>query len=303
MQCVTERGVYVHGPEEAAFCAEFGAYLGMPHVIGCASGTAALILALKGLGIGKGALVATVSHTYRANVDAIRAVGAEPLYVDVYPEVMTMDVRELERALATFKVHAVLAVHLYGMPFDPAIATVCRARGLPLIEDCAQSHGLYTGHIGDAAAFSFYPTKNLACLGDGGAVAFKRDPPPRPDHGLDEIHAAVLRARLPLLDEHNTWRRAHARTYRAAPPPGHVYHQFVLRPTNRMHFRMHMHARGIATQVHYPVPVHVQYPGLMCGALPVTTYLARHVVSVPVHQYLTVDETARVRRALELYYE
>lgn len=299
---VLKSGRLIHGPEEEAFCAEFKSYLGLNGSMhGCASGTAALEHALRGLGISKGDRVITVSHTFRANVEAILAVGAEPVFVDV-DESMTMNPRET--AVALRDARAVLAVHLYGRQAD-LLPNLCRRKGIALIEDCAQAHGV--APVGDAAAWSFYPTKNLGGLGDGGAVWFKQPRPYfRPDHGLDEIQAAVLRERLPDLTLATDMRRAIARQYDISlplyirTPPHGVYHQYVIRAPKRDGLRSHLAARGIETQIHYPVPVHRQFG--YHASLPVTDQLAGEILSLPIHPYLKPQEVRYVCDAVREFY-
>lgn len=234
-------GWYILGPEVAAFEAEFAAYLGARHAVGVASGTDALLLALRACGVGPGDEVITVSHTAVATVAAIELCGAAPVLVDIDPATYTLDPAGLATAI-TSRTRAVVPVHLYGRPADmEAISTVARAHGLLVIEDCAQAHGATTGGrkvgtLGDAAAFSFYPTKNLGALGDGGAVVTNRpevaeqvrllrqygwreryiSDMPGLNSRLDELQAAILRVRLRHLDEENAARRRLAKLYDAA---------------------------------------------------------------------------------------
>ena len=263
-------GWYIMGPEVEAFEAEFAAYLGAGHAIGVASGTDALMLALRACGVGPGDEVITVSHTAVATVAAIELCGAAPVLVDIDPATYTLDPACLAAAI-TPRTRAVVPVHLYGRPADmDTILTIARAHGLLVIEDCAQAHGATcggrkVGTLGDAAAFSFYPTKNLGALGDGGAVATNRPEVAERirllrqygwreryvsdvaglNSRLDELQAAILRVRLRHLDEENAARRRLAKLYDAAllgttadlrPPTvaeqatdtGHVYHLYVI---------------------------------------------------------------------------
>ena len=233
-------GWYILGPEVEAFEAEFAAYLGAAHAVGVASGTDALMLALRACGVGPGDEVITVSHTAVATVAAIELCGATPAPVDIDPATYTLDPAGLAAAI-TPRTRAVVPVHLYGRPAAmDAILSIARAHGLLVIEDCAQAHGATyggrkVGTLGDAAAFSFYPTKNLGALGDGGAVVTNRpevaerlrllrqygwreryvSDVPGLNSRLDELQAATLRVRLRHLDEENAARRRLAGLYDA----------------------------------------------------------------------------------------
>jgi dTDP-4-amino-4,6-dideoxygalactose transaminase len=242
---VLDGGRYILGDEVGAFERDFAAYVGVPHAIGVGSGTDALVLALRCLGIGTGDAVATVAHTAVATVAAIRLAGAEPLLVDVDPDTHVMDPAALARLLespAARRLRAVVPVHLYGHPADMAAIGALAARAkLAVIEDCAQAHGAAidghrVGGFGDFGAFSFYPTKNLGAFGDGGALVCRSPQLAEAAHlvrqygwkeryvsaregmntRLDELHAAVLRVRLRYLDADNARRRAIAQRYDAA---------------------------------------------------------------------------------------
>jgi dTDP-4-amino-4,6-dideoxygalactose transaminase len=337
---VLGEGHYILGKEVAAFEASFAEFVGARAAVGVASGTDALVLALRAHGIERGDGVVTVSHTSVATVAAVELVGAVPVLADIEPTFYTLDPASLERALAGDiaggdgnrpPIKAVIVVHLYGQPASMSdIASICASRGLVLIEDCAQAHGARLGDrsIGSwgTAAFSFYPTKNLGALGDGGAVTTN-------DQGiadkikmlreygwrqryvseilginsrLDELQAAVLSAKLPWLAEDNRRRQAIALAYdeglgdAVAPPArragaNHVFYQYVVRVAERQAFRDALRRRGIGTNVHYPVPVHLQ-PAyrdriwLVDGALPVTERAANEVLSLPMFPELTDDE-------------
>jgi dTDP-4-amino-4,6-dideoxygalactose transaminase len=302
VQRALESGWYILGREGAAFEQEFAAWLGAgQHAVGCANGTDAIALILRGLGIGPGMTVATVSHTAVATVAAIEMVGATPLLLDIDPDTYTMDPDELVSVLdhpppGLPPIRAVIPVHLYGQACDLApMLAACAARGIPLIEDCAQCHGATLdgrklGTLGTAAAFSLYPTKNLGALGDGGVLATAdADLAGRigairqygwkeryisamvgVNSRLDEVQAAILRVKLTALDAGNARRRAIAAAYDAAladgpiaPPvrrPGaeHVFHQYVLRCEDRAAVQAALKAQGVGTGIHYPVPVHLQ---------------------------------------------
>lgn len=336
---VLASGWYILGREVERFERDFAAAIGTTHGIGVASGTDALVLALRGLGVGPGDKVATVSHTAVATVAAIELAGAEPVLVDIEPDYFTLDPASLDRAFAEYSgIRAVIAVHLYGQAADlPAIAALSRRHGAFLIEDCAQCHGAtldgrVLGSLGDAACFSFYPTKNLGALGDGGLVATKDaavaeriralreygwrqryvSDVPGLNSRLDEIQAAILSARLPHLAAENARRREIAAAYDRGlaaiglalpgtrPGAVHVRHQYVVRHPERDAFRASLKAAGIGSNVHYPVPVHLQpaYAGrvaLAPGRLPVTEEAAREVLSLPMYPQL--DDT-QVERAI-----
>lgn len=326
-------GWYILGAEVAAFEAEFAAYIGVGHAVGVANGTDAIALALRGLGIGAGDAVATVSHTAVATVAAIEMAGALPVLVDVDDATMTLDPDALARTLAQpptdRPIRAVVAVHLYGQAGAlAAIADLCRARGLALVEDGAQAHGARLGTqrlgaIGDVAAFSLYPTKNLGALGDAGIVT-TGDPAlaariaalrqygweqryvsavPGVNSRLDELQAALLRVRLAHLDADNARRQAIAAAYDAAlagcglvlparsPGATHVFHQYVVRSPARDRLRERLAADGIGTNIHYPVPVHAQpaYRGRIAigaGGLARSEAAAATVLSLPMYPEL-----------------
>src|SRR5258708_7742541 len=238
-------GSYILGPQVEAFEREFAAYLGVSHAIGVASGTDALHLALRACGVRPGDGVLTVSHTAVATVAAVELAGAAPVLVDIDPATFTLDCSALEAAVRTdwgVRLKAIIAVHLYGHPANmPAVMDIAGRHGLHVIEDCAQSHGASiagrkTGSWGHVAAFSFYPTKNLGALGDGGAVVtndsafadrlrslreygWRRryiSDEPGMNSRLDELQAAVLRVKLPYLDSENACRSKHAEAYGVA---------------------------------------------------------------------------------------
>ena len=327
MTRVMDSGRYILGTEVASFEREFAEYFGFRHAVAVANGTDALTLALQALGIGPGARVATVSHTAVATVAAILKAGAVPVFVDIDPSTYTLDAEALSRTLENIEgIKAVVAVHLYGHPADlTRILQVTRRLEVPLIEDCAQSHGArladrYTGGLGDAAAFSFYPTKNLGAMGDGGMVAIRGDggaqrvralreygwrrryvsEEPGMNSRLDELQAALLRARLPCLAENNSRRRAIAAAYDAGlrnsglrlpvqqPQVTHVYHQYVVRHTQRDQLQTRLRQECVGTNIHYPQPVHLQpayagrYP-LDPGGLPETEQAALEVLSLPMY--------------------
>jgi dTDP-4-amino-4,6-dideoxygalactose transaminase len=337
---VLEGGRYILGPAVEAFEAAFADAVGVAHAIGCGSGTDAIELALRACDIGPGDVVFTVSHTAVATVAAVERTGATPVLIDVEPNTYTMAPFELRRALQMplpGRPAAVLAVHLYGQPADLAALTeIARAHGLRLIEDCAQSHGARyrdrpAGSFGDIACFSFYPTKNLGALGDGGMVVCD-DPGLASaareirEYGwraryvsarvginsrLDPIQAAILAVKLPSLPADNARRQGLAERYDQGlaglplmlparrPLATHVFHQYVVRLATRDRLREHLHARGIGTAVHYPVPVHQQpaYQGrLMAGpsGLDVSERAAQQILSLPIYPQLAPSAVDRV---------
>jgi dTDP-4-amino-4,6-dideoxygalactose transaminase len=347
IQRVLSAGRYILGDETAAFEREFADYIGVPYAVGMGNGTEALHLALRALGIGPGDEVITVSHTAVATVAAVEMCGASPVLVDIQGDSYTMDPALLEKARSG-RTKAIVPVHLYGQPCAlEEILGFARKHELFVIEDCAQCHGaLYrgkrTGSFGHAAAFSFYPTKNLGALGDGGAVV-TRNPAlfeklrRLRQYGwdgnrvsqcagwnsrLDELQAAVLRVKLARLEQSNLRRIQIARSYHErlgqipelilpSPTAGtiHVYHQYVVRcPDNTtrerlMHFLLE---QGIQTAVHYPFPTHLQpaYAHRLPGsrALPVTEDICPKILSLPLFPELTDAEVERVAKSIETFF-
>jgi hypothetical protein len=340
-------GWYILGNELRAFESEFAAWLGVRSVIGCGNGTDAIALALRGLGIGHNATVVTVSHTAVATVAAIEMTGATPVLVDIDPVHYTMDPDALRGVLENPpaglpQIRAVVVVHLYGQPADlDRIVPLCRQHGVALVEDCAQAHGARlhgqrVGTFGDAATFSFYPTKNLGALGDGGAVAVS-DPKSAEriaalrqygwhkhyisdevgvNSRLDEVQAAILGVKLPYLDAQNARRAEIASAYTAAlqntpliPPTRrdraeHVFHLYVTRSKEREHIQAELKAGGIGTGIHYPLPVHLQpaYAGRIAlgpSGCRETETAAREVLSLPLYPELTDAEVETVCGALK----
>lgn len=336
-------GWYILGEEVAGFERDFAAYIGVRHAVGVANGTDALVLALRALGVGAEDYVATVPHTAVATVAAIELAGAKPLLIDIDPTTYAMDPGALARALASppGRVAAVIPVHLYGLPADlDAILPLARRYGAHVIEDCAQSHGAVldgrrAGSLGDVAAFSFYPTKNLGALGDGGAVVTGDDALAERlralrEYGwreryvsdlagmnsrLDALQAAILRVKLAVLEHDNARRAAIAAAYDqgvaglpVTPPArragaSHVFHQYVLRVRARERLRGELKARGVGTNIHYPVPVHLQpaYRGRLAigpSGLAESERAAHEVLSLPMYPQLADAQIARVVAAL-----
>jgi dTDP-3-amino-3,4,6-trideoxy-alpha-D-glucose transaminase len=339
IQRVLDSGWYILGREVEAFEAEFAAYHGVKHAVGVANGTDAIELALRAADIGAGDEVITVSHTATATVCAVERAGAKPVLVDIDAQTYTIDPAAAEAAI-TPRTRAIIPVHLYGQPADmPALAEIAARHHLLLIEDCAQAHGArlngrLVGTWGQMAAFSFYPTKNLGAVGDGGAILTNDNAyaqrlrrlrnygqTSRYDHAerginsrLDELQAAVLRVKLPHLDAHNARRRQIARRYDAAladvvttPPqrPGaeSVYHLYVMRHPARDMLKTELAAAGIGTLIHYPTSVHLQPAyqdlGFPRGSLPVTERIIAEILSLPLYIGLSDADAERVIAAVQ----
>lgn len=334
---VLEGGRYILGPEVQAFEIEFARYCGAESAIGVGSGTEALHLALAALGVGPGDEVITVAHTAVATAVAIRLCGATPVFADIDPATYTIDPSDAAR-LITSRTRAIVPVHLYGRPADLDALAELR---VPIVEDCAQAHGASwrgrrVGSIGRIGAFSFYPTKNLGAIGDGGAVVTS-DPELASrvrllrEYGwaeryvssvegwnsrLDELQAAILRVKLRSLDADNERRRTIARRYdeglgggrlrlpEDAPPDAtHVYHLYVVASDRRDALQEHLRAHGVGALVHYPVPVHLQpaYAAMRSRALPHTEHAAQIVLSLPMYPELTeADQDAVIAAVREM---
>jgi dTDP-3-amino-3,4,6-trideoxy-alpha-D-glucose transaminase len=325
---VIDRGWFVLGPEVEAFEQEFAAASGAPHSVGVGSGTDAISLTLRALGVGPGDEVITSPLSAVFTALAIAAVGARPVFADIDPRRLTIDPARIEPLVGP-RTRAIVPVHLYGQPADMAgVERVASRHGLAIVEDCCQAHlatagGRPVGTIGAAGAFSFYPTKNLGALGDGGAV-ITRDAAlddrirrlrnggqrGRYEHDqfgvnsrLDEIQAAVLRARLPHLKAWTSRRRHLAARYRTGlqgtvvevPPEcdsGHVYHLFVVRASDRDRFQGQLAAEGIETLVHYPMPIPRQqaFADTAPADCPIAARVCAEVLSLPLHARLSDDD-------------
>ena len=335
MERVLRSGWFVLGPEVSAFEAEFAGYCGVPHCVSLANGTDALELALRALDIGPGKTVLTVANAGMYSTIAILATGASPAYADIVPETHLLDAADLRRRLEAQRVDAVIVTHLYGLLGDvPEIVRLARAREIPVIEDCAQAHGASmlgkkAGCFGDIGCFSFYPTKNLGALGDGGAVATARGDLAEKvrrlrqygwgskyraeiaggcNSRLDEIQAALLRAMLPLLDGWNLRRREIATRYtRQIDHPAvvtpkihaqeYVAHLYVVRSARRDDLKRHLAEAGIPTDIHYPVPDYWQdscrssFAGVKRA---VTEQACGEVLTLPCFPEMTDDEVDRI---------
>lgn len=334
---VLASGRYVFGPELEAFEDEMASYLGCAHAVGVGSGTDALLLILKALGIGPGDSVITTAFTFFATAEAIALAGARPVFADIDPRTFNIDTASVTSRIDG-SAKAVVAVHLFGQPADlDGLCGLAGAAGVPLIEDCAQAagatwRGRKVGNFGAASAFSFFPTKNLACAGDGGMVCtgdgeLADAVRSLANHGqsgryvhesigmnsrLDEVQAAVLRVRLRRLDAWNAERAGIAGRYdsafgEAAPftaPEGtHVYHQYTLRTPDRDALADRLTAAGVSSRVYYPVPLHLQPVfaslGYRPGDLPACEEAAGEVLSIPIFVGMTDEEVETACSAVE----
>ena len=335
---VLESSQFILGKEVAAFETDFAAYCGAAHAIGVNSGTSALHLALLAAGVGPGDEVITVPFTMVASVASICYTGARPVFVDIDADSYTINIAQTADAI-TPRTKAILPVHLYGQPADmDPLLELARQHGLAIIEDAAQAHGAEykgrrAGSIGDIGCFSFYPTKNLGALGEGGAVVTNN-----PAHAhrirmlrdwgaekkyehllkgynyrLEGLQGAILRVKLRHLERWNEARRAHAAAYsrlltdaglqlpRQMAYARHVYHTYTVRSQNRDRLQAQLQAAGVQTAIHYPIPVHLQpgYAdlGYTRGAFPVAAQAAREVLSLPMYPELTQLQIAAVADA------
>jgi perosamine synthetase len=338
---VMRSGMLAQGPVTTAFEEEFASYIGTPHAVAVNSGTAALHATLKSLGIGHGDEVIVPSFTFIATATAVSMCGALPVFADVDPATFTIDPASAE-ALVSERTRALIGVHLFGQPCDVgAIGDLCSDRGLSFVEDCAQAHGARfhgrrVGRFGDAACFSFYPTKNMT-TGEGGMVTtadaelagrIRR----LINHGQQEkylhtelgynyrmtdIAAAIGRVQLDRLETMNRRRQENARRYdKILKAPGivlpscgngcvHVYHQYVIGvteeyPLTRDGLASHLKDRGVSTAVHYPLPLHRQplYAGSIESVCPVSDQCAASVLSLPVHPGIGADECVYIADAI-----
>jgi dTDP-4-amino-4,6-dideoxygalactose transaminase len=336
IQRVLDRGWFILGPELEAFETAFAAACGAAHAVGVGTGTDALAISLRALGVGPGDEVITSPLSAAYSALAIVIAGARPVFADIDPDRLTIDPRAVSSAV-TSKTRALVPVHLYGQPADmPRLMEVASTHNLAVVEDCCQAHlatceGRPIGSFGHAAAYSFYPTKNLAALGDGGAVTTADDrlatrmrrlrnggQTDRYHHAelgvnsrLDELQAAVLLARLEWLPEWTNRRRALAAAYRRAladaavtvPPeldPGHVYHLFPVLSGDRTALQAHLRARGVETLIHYPVSIPRQpaFADQRQAVCPVADRVVETVLSLPLHAKLSPQAVADVAAAL-----
>jgi dTDP-4-amino-4,6-dideoxygalactose transaminase len=337
LQRVLDNGWYILGEEVKAFETEFATYIGVAYGIGVGSGTEALHLALRACDIGPGDEVITVSHTAVATVAAIQLAGATPVLVDIEPNFYTMDASKLTTVISP-RTKAIIPVHLYGQPADlDPILELAKEYRLQVIEDCAQAHGATykgkrVGSYGDMACFSFYPTKNLGAIGDGGMVVTNDAELGEKarllrEYGwveryvshvsgwntrLDELQAAMLNVKLKHLDEDNSKRARLAEIYNKELSAAgisvpcrrenctHVYHLYVIRSARRAELLTFLREKGIDASIHYPVPVHLQPAYIRLGnrRLRETETLASQVLTLPMYPELSEAEVHSVIEAV-----
>lgn len=332
---VLDASFYIHGGEDTAFEKAFSELCGVKCCVGCGNGLDALMLSLKALGIGEGDEVLVPANTYIATALAVSYTGAVPVLVDPDINTFDIDVSRIERAISD-RTKAIMPVHLYGQPCDmDPIMAIAKQYGLYIVEDCAQAHGARykgkrVGSFGDISGFSFYPGKNLGALGDAGAVV--TDDPELAekvralgDYGsdykyhhiykghnsrLDELQAAFLLAKLPLLDKINENRRETARKYlEGISNPGiilpsvpewaePVWHVFGIRCNRRKELEEHLNKAGVGTNKHYPIPIHLQKAyedlGYEKGDFPAAEEISETELSVPMYYGITDDEIGYV---------
>lgn len=342
VQRVLASGYYILGPELERFEREFAEYLGVNHVVGCASGTEAIYLALAAAGVHAGHEVITVAHTAVPTISAISMTGAEPVFVDIDPDSYLMDVSKVEASI-TSRTKAIVPVHLYGrmVEMEPLLKLAAR-HGIPVIEDVAQATGAtynaaMAGSLGQFGAFSFYPSKNLGAFGDGGGVStnskegYERllrlrnyGQSKRYYHDeiginsrLDEVQSAILSAQLPYVAGWNERRRQIAARYtqglagcvltpREAGNAPHVYHLYVIQTGDRDGLQKYLLEKGIQTLIHYPVPAHMQkayqYRGYKEGSLPVTEAVTKRILSLPMFPQLVDDQIDMVVHEIREYH-
>jgi dTDP-4-amino-4,6-dideoxygalactose transaminase len=339
IQGVLDRSDYILGDEVRLFEDDFAKYIGTAHALSVGSGLDALELALRAYGIGPGDEVITAANTFIATALAIIAVGAKPVLAEMDPATYNIAPAAIEAAI-TSRTRGIMPVHLYGQPADmEPILAIARKHNLLVIEDAAQAHGSKyagkrAGSWGHAAAFSFYPGKNLGAYGDGGIITtndtgiaekirYLRNYGQKVKYEhviagtnsrLDTIQAAILRVKLRHLDRWNTLRSEHAAAYSAALADGpfvlpkvaenrsHIFHLYVLQVENRAAIQEFLNQRGIATGIHYPIPIHLQEAcrdlGYRCGDFPLTEQAAARILSLPMFPELTVQRRESVVDAL-----
>jgi len=363
---VLASGMFIGGPEVSALEAELSLYLPVPHIVACGSGTDALFIALRAMGIGPGDEVITTPFTFIATIEAIQHVGARAVLVDIDPQTYNLDPKLLSTAL-TPRARAILPVHLYGQVAPMGeILQFAHKHGLKVLEDAAQAIGacfrpnhqpsplplgegirgvresgdqrgeVKAGTIGDAGAFSLYPSKNLGAYGDAGFIATKdagiaKESRLLASHGqearyhhvrrmgytsrLDALQAAILRAKLPHLESWNARRREIAQAYNQslggvvltpfeAPYARHIYHQYTVRHPSPDRLMAHLKRYQIGSSIHYSVPVHLQpaYPDLAPeGSLPESEKAAKEVLCLPMHPFLEEAQVETVIKAIRAF--
>jgi dTDP-4-amino-4,6-dideoxygalactose transaminase len=340
---VLESGRYILSEEVKCFEQEFSVFNGSPFAVGVGSGTEALHLALAALSIGSGDEVITVSHTAVATIAAILLVGAKPVLVDIDPNTYTLDPKKLGAAI-TSRTRAVIPVHLYGQAADlDAIKEITHSKNIKIIEDCAQAHGARSGAArvgtrGDLGCFSFYPTKNLGALGDGGIITCHESSIEKKirllrEYGwaeryhshivgwnsrLDELQAGILRVKLKYLDHDNSKRMALAQIYKdqlsnldlilpfTKNGNTHVYHLFVLALTQRDKLQKFLASQEIQCGIHYPIPIHQQLAYReklgVSGRLEITEKIANQILSLPLYPELEFSDVQTVALAIKGFF-
>ena len=337
---VLDSGRWIKGPHSKGFGKEWAEYCGALACTPCSNGSTALIAALRLLDVNHGDEVIVPSHTFIASSTCIDQVGATPVFVDVEEEYHTLCPDAVESAISS-KTKAIIAVHLYGQPINSRIFEIAQSNDIPLIEDSAQAHGAEIngrriGGLGDLATFSFFPSKNMAVGGDGGALLANRPDLADKvgmaiDHGrldkyrhdflgsnfrLSEMQCAIGRIQLKHLDDWVARRNQIASKYNSAfselswttipvvrSDALHAWHQYVLRVSDREKFMNHMAANGVSPGIHYPLPCNLQplyenHPQHFEGALPITEAICNSVVSIPVHPHLSDDEVEKIISAV-----
>jgi len=330
---------FILGRDVEAFEAEYAAYCEAAYAVGLDSGLSALELGMRALGIGPGDEVITPAHSFIASSSAISFTGAKPVWIDVDPDTYNMDSSQVEAAI-TKRTKAIMPVHLYGQPADmEAIVQIARRHNLYVVEDACQAHGARyrgqrVGTIGDIAAFSFYPGKNLGAYGDAGALVTNHGEiadtvrqmrnygqRKKYEHAflawnrrMDTLQAAVLRVKLPHLDAWNAARRRHASVYdellagagarlpHVATDRDHVFHLYVIQADRRDALLEHLGGQGVHGGIHYPVPIHLQEAyraeGFGPGSFPVTEAMAPRLLSLPMYPELSEPQLQRVADAV-----
>ncbi len=338
MLTTQKSGRFVLGENVEQFEKEFSRYVGARFGIGVNSGSDALFLAVKALGISKNDEVITVSHTMCSTVDAISRNGAKPVFVDIEPDTFTMDVSKIETNISD-RTRAIIPVHLYGQPVDMTpLLRIAEEHDIPVIEDACQAHGStycnkQVGNLADIGCFSFYPTKNLGSYGDAGMITTNNKELAEKlakmrNYGqstrysqdfvginsrLDEIQAAVLRVKLQKLDEWNERRRKNAKLYndlledKNITTPiereyaKHVYHLYVITHNKRDGLKNHLMKNEIQTLIHYPTPVHKQKAYATKANLPITETTCERILSLPIHPWLNEDEVRKISDCITEY--
>jgi len=347
IEAVMESQHFILGPEVDRLEKEIESFTGAKFGVSCASGSDALLLALMALGVGAGDEVITTPFTFGATGGAIARLGARPVFVDIDPQTYNIDPAALAKAV-TPKTKAIIPVHLFGLMADmDAIMKITSERGIAIVEDAAQSlgasyKGKQAGTFGDVGCFSFFPSKNLGCAGDGGMMSTNRKDladqlralrvhgAPKKYHyqmlginsRLDALQAAILRVKLPHLGDWSDARRENARNYRAlfqkydllkvvqlpVEPEGcvHVYNQFSIRVKKRDALRTHLQSCGVPTEIYYPYPLHLEpayaFLGHREGDLPVAEAACREVISIPIYPELTPEQMETVVSAIASFY-